>query len=195
LTYLVVGLGNPGKKYENTRHNIGYRVIEKLARKLVVSPDNSNRYFLKAEGEWEDNRMVLLQPLTYMNKSGLAVNYAIKKYNLFSENISQQLIVVYDDMDIEPGRIKIKPKGGSGGHRGIDSIVSHLSSNEFIRIRIGIGRPPPWMEGSHYVLGKPIGEEREDLLKGEDIAVEAVLEIVSRGLNEAMNSFNKVVDN
>jgi len=194
LTYLVVGLGNPGKKYENTRHNIGFRVIEKLSRRLSIVPDNGNKFYLKAEGSWQGRRVVLVQPLTYMNRSGLAVSRALKKCNIFPEYVAERLMVVYDDMDLEPGRIKIKPKGGSGGHRGISSIVDSLGSSDFIRVRVGIGKPPPWLKGSNYVLDKPVQEEREDLLAGEDKAAEAVLELIGTGLNAAMNKFNQPVD-
>lgn len=190
MVHLIVGLGNPGKKYENSRHNTGFRVVEKLARKLVISPDYNNKYYLKGEGKWEDQELTLVQPLTYMNRSGLAVARIMKKNNLSPEH----LVVVYDDMDIEPGRIKIKPGGSSGGHRGINSIIDYLGSTDFVRIKIGIGRPPPWIEGPRHVLGKPGGEEKEDLEKGEDRAVQAVLELVSGGLNQAMNKYNQPVD-
>ena len=190
MTYLVVGLGNPGKRYENTRHNIGFRVVEELSRKLSVSPQESNRFYLKGEGRWEGITIILLQPLTYMNRSGLAVAKVLNKCQLPPE----KAVVVYDDMDLEPGRVKIKPKGGSGGHRGIHSIMSTLGTTDFIRVRVGIGKPPPWMEGSQYVLGKPTGEEREDLKEGEEKAAQAVLTLVTEGLNYAMNKFNKSVD-
>ncbi len=190
MRYLVVGLGNPGKKYENTRHNIGFRVIEKLSRKLQAEPDHAHRFYLKGEADWQGKQIILLQPFTYMNRSGLAVQKALENYRL----TPQHLVVVYDDLDLEPGRIKVRPSGGSGGHRGINSILHTLETTQFIRVRVGIGKPPPWQKGPSYVLGQPQGEEREDLLQGEDQAVEALLELFVNGVEAAMNKFNKRVD-
>ncbi len=187
MSYIVVGLGNPGKKYEGTRHNAGFRVVEKLAGKHRYPEPGENKNYLYSEGKIESERVILVQPLTFMNLSGEAVIRALKKFNLDPG----RLIVVYDDMDLDPGAVKIKPGGGSGGHRGINSIISSLSNYDFIRVRVGIGKAPPWLEGSRHVLGKPEGEEKEALEESEEAAVKVVEDIVALGVNEAMNRWNR----
>ena len=187
MAFLVAGLGNPGRRYQGTRHNAGFRVIEKLAGKHGVTFTVQGEHYLYAEGEIEGQKAVLIQPFTYMNRSGKAVARALKKFNIAQEN----LIVAYDDMDLGLGVVKIKPKGSSGGHRGINSIIHSLQSSYFTRVRVGIGKAPPWIDGPVYVLGRPDGEEREVLEESEKKAADAISEIIKSGVDTAMNKVNR----
>ncbi len=184
---LIVGLGNPKKRYSDTRHNLGFRVVKKLANRLEASAPVSKHRSLLAEAEYSDRKLLLVQPLTYMNRSGLAVKEIISSYSLDIEEV----MVVYDDLDLSPGTIRIRQKGGGAGHRGVQSIIDTLGTEEFPRLRIGIGKPPPGMEASDYVLQPLEGEDRELIEPALDRAAEAVLSFVSEGLESAMNNFNR----
>jgi len=184
---LIVGLGNPKKRYSDTRHNLGFRVVKKLANRLEASAPVSKHRSLLAEAEYSDRKLLLVQPLTYMNRSGLAVKEIISSYSLDIEEV----MVVYDDLDLSPGTIRIRQKGGGAGHRGVQSIIDTLGTEEFPRLRIGIGKPPPGMEASDYVLQPLEGEDRELIEAALDRAAEAVLSFVSEGLESAMNNFNR----
>ncbi len=185
--YLVVGLGNPKKQYSGTRHNLGFQVVEALARRLQAGSPVSRHRSLLAEAEYSGSKFLLAQPLTYMNRSGLAVKEIVRSYQLELDRI----LVIYDDLDLLPGTIRLRKKGGGAGHRGIQSIIDALGSEEFPRLRIGIGKPPPEVEASDYVLEPLAGEEREVLEPALDKAVEAVLVFVSEGLEAAMNNYNR----
>lgn len=185
--YLIAGLGNPGARYQGTRHNAGYRVVEKLLRSTVPgTPVKKENGYLQADVLVESRRMIIIQPLVYMNRSGIAVLRALGKYGLSAGS----LMVVYDDMDLEPGVLRIRPYGGSGGHRGVESVMRELGTENFKRLRIGIGKPPEEVDGADYVLGCPRPAEEEILSQAEDAAVRAILEWVSNGLESAMNKFN-----
>lgn len=182
---LIVGLGNPGQKYTRTRHNVGFQVIDRLAKDYNLNPKQRCEALVAAT--FIDNEeIVFAQPLTYMNKSGRAVKCLVKKFNLDLEDI----LIVYDDLNLEPGKIRLKTSGSSGGHNGMKSIINHLSTNEFPRLRIGIGRPEPGFEVAHYVLGKFTPAQREVIEEALDEAVEAVKSFISRGPVETMNKFN-----
>lgn len=183
---LIVGLGNPGEKYAKTRHNIGFRAISKLAKEFSIKADQLKCHSLVGEGFYENEKIILAQPLTYMNKSGKAVNSLLNKYNLKLEDI----IVIYDDLDLDVGEIRIKRKGSSGGHNGLKSIINNLKSKEFVRIRIGIGRPPAGFNVADYVLDYFDNEEEIVIQENLDEVIEAVKVIKNDSVEKAMNNFN-----
>lgn len=178
--------GNPGEKYRKTRHNTGFMVIDKLAQKLDAEGEKKKFKGITRECMVGGQKVLLLKPETYMNLSGESVIEAINFYKLPFEN----LIVIYDDADIEFGKIRIKPEGSSGTHNGMRSIADTLDTHDFSRIRVGIGKPENEMDLADYVLAT-FNEEEENLL--EDIlerAAEAVIEIVRNGIDKAMNEYN-----
>ena len=159
--YLIIGLGNPEEEYSNTRHNMGFDTINKLAKKYQIEVNKKKFKGLYGTGIIEDNKVILLKPQTYMNLSGDSNIEAMDYYNLDI----QDLIIIYDDMDIEKGLIKIKKKGGPGSHNGMKSVVENLQSEEFSRIRIGIGKPEHQNDAINYVIGKMPKEDQEILEK------------------------------
>ena len=183
---LIVGLGNPGEKYAKTRHNIGFRAVSKLAEEFSIKADQLKCHSLLGEGFFENEKVILAQPLTYMNKSGKAVKSLFHKYNLDLKD----LIVIYDDLDLDVGKIRIKQKGSSGGHNGLKSIIKNINSQKFIRIRIGIGRPPTGINVAEYVL-EYFDNENEKIIKEKLVdVVEAVKTIKNDSVEEAMNKYN-----
>jgi len=182
---LVVGLGNPGRKYASTRHNVGFMVIERLARELNVSVTKKMFNALVGQGLIDKEKIVLAMPQTYMNLSGQAVGPLLNWYKLDPSD----LLVIYDDMDLPAGRLRIRPAGGSGGHKGMQSIIAALGTENFARVRIGIGRPETVdMETVDYVLSSPGPGEMEEALQA---AAGAVVCIVRDGLEKAMNTYNR----
>jgi PTH1 family peptidyl-tRNA hydrolase len=182
---MVVGLGNPDDKYIDTRHNTGFKVIDSLAQELGIDVKKikfGSRFGL---GEFADNKLILLKPWQYMNRSGQAVATAAGFYKL---NIGE-LIVVTDDMDIEPGRIRLRYKGSAGGHNGLADIIQKLGTNEFARCRIGIGRCVE-ADAVGYVLDKPQEDEKPLLAAAIERARNAVLCWIEYGIETAMNKFN-----
>ncbi|GJM17396.1 MAG: peptidyl-tRNA hydrolase [Thermodesulfobacteriota bacterium] len=183
---LVVGLGNPGKEYTLTKHNVGFLVIDELGKRIGIDIKKDKFQSLCGEGFLEGNKILLLKPQTYMNRSGGAVSSASDFYKIPPENI----IVIHDEMDISLGRIMIKPGGGSAGNNGIKSIISHLGTKDFIRLRIGIGKPRAKSDGANHVLSsfsKSEGAMVEDSIQ---TAADAVLEVINNGLEKAMNKYN-----
>ena len=134
--WLVVGLGNPGNEYEKTRHNIGFMVVDALAARFSIAFTQKTAHFIYGRGFIEEAKAILIKPLTFMNRSGIAVRDALRRYDEI-----ENLIVIHDDLDLETGIIRIRKSGSSGGHKGVQSIIDSLGSREFIRIKIGIGRP------------------------------------------------------
>lgn len=185
--YLIVGLGNPKKRYSDTRHNLGFQVVEALSRRLKSSVPVTRHRSLLAEADYSGKKLLLAQPLTYMNRSGLAVYEIIRNYRLEPAWI----MVICDDLDLPPGTIRLRKKGGGAGHRGVQSIIDALGTEEFPRLRIGIGRPPPGVEASDYVLQPLEGEDRELIEPALERAAEAVLVFVGEGLETAMNNYNR----
>ncbi|VAX33623.1 Peptidyl-tRNA hydrolase [hydrothermal vent metagenome] len=183
--WVIVGLGNPGRKYSGTRHNIGFRVIDSLSERLRIVFTEKEKY-LKGEGLYKDNSLILVKPLTYMNLSGVAVREVIRMRNCPPE----RLIVVHDDLALPVGRIKIRERGSSGGHRGIQSIIESTGTNEFIRVKIGIGRSPE-IPAEVYVLKKFTPQEREIINEAVDSASDAVLSIIDKGISRAMTGYNR----
>lgn len=184
--YLIVGLGNPEEQYNKTRHNMGFNTINKIAEQYNIKIEKIKFNGLYESGIIEGKKVILLKPQTYMNLSGDSIKEFVQFYKIEKEKI----LVIYDDMDIEPGKIKIRKKGSSGGHNGIKSIISNLGTEEFARIRIGIGRPKFKDDAINYVIGKISEEEQEKLQEGVEKAQKATIEIIKNGIDSAMNKFN-----
>ncbi|SCY50272.1 aminoacyl-tRNA hydrolase [Desulfoluna spongiiphila] len=185
---LVVGLGNPGARYENTRHNIGFRVIDRLAERLGMSVTRSRFNALYAKGRHEGREVILAKPQSFMNLSGGPVRALADYFDVEPGEI----LVVYDEIDLVYGRMKIVAKGGHGGHNGVRSLIDTLKDREFARIRMGVGRPDPRIEVSDWVLGRFSAEEAASLDSFIDRSADAVDTILSRGLKMGMNAFNCV---
>ena len=182
--WLIVCLGNPGRRYTRTRHNVGFMAADDIAGRYGIELKTKESYII-GKGSIEDNEVILMEPLTFMNRSGLAVKEVMKKYPLGPEN----LIVVHDDLDMETGKLKIRKKGSSGGHKGIESIIGKLGTREFIRVKIGIGREEG-VPAEEYVLRK-FGKDAIPLIKDAIVrASDAIAMIVRDGVDKAMNEFN-----
>jgi PTH1 family peptidyl-tRNA hydrolase len=188
---LVVGLGNPGKEYTLTKHNVGFLVVDELGKRVGIDIQKSKFQSLYGEGFLEGNKILLLKPQAYMNRSGGAVSSASDFYKIPPENI----IVIHDEMDISLGRIMIKPGGGSAGNNGIKSIISSLGSKDFIRVRIGIGKPNAKSDGANHVLSNFNKSESAMVEESIQTAADAVLEIMNNGLEKAMNKYNVKSEN
>ena len=182
---LIVGLGNIGKEYEHTRHNMGFDVIDKLADSIGVCFDKTGFKGTYVKTSYFDQDLILLKPSTYMNLSGDSV---IEVMNFFKINIDD-IIVIYDDMDTPIGHIKLKIKGSSGGHNGIKSIIARTGHEDFKRIKVGIGHPTFGV--IDYVLNKPSKEEEIEILKAQDNAVNAIKVAIKESFNKAMTMYNK----
>lgn len=184
--YLIIGLGNPEEEYSKTRHNMGFNTINKLAQKYNIEINKNKFQGLYETAIIEGQKVVLIKPQTYMNLSGNCVKELMDFYKVERENV----LVIYDDMDIEPGTIKIRKKGSAGGHNGMKSIIQILGTEEFPRIRIGIGRPEHNGDEINYVIGAIPEDEIPKLEEGTEKAKEAVIEILKNGIDSAMNKFN-----
>ena len=181
---VIVGLGNPGRKYSDTRHNIGFRVLEEIARRSSVEKEESRFDAIIGHIRIGGEKVLLVKPLTYMNLSGKAVQPLMRWFKL---DLSD-LIVIYDDMDLPPGTLRLRAQGGSGGHKGMASIIERLGSQEFARIRIGIGRPDN--EAIDWVLGKFSPTEQKLMEEVIGQAAAAVECWVKQGIERAMNEYN-----
>jgi len=181
---LVVGLGNPGKKYSETRHNLGFKVVNELAHRHGIEKEENRFDAIVGHCRINAEKILLVKPLTFMNLSGKAVQPIMRFYKI----ALQDLIVIYDDMDLPCAALRIRANGGSGGHKGVLSIIEMLGSQEFPRIRIGIGRPPRGVV--EWVLSTPLPEERLELETAVHSAADAVECWVKEGLVKAMNRFN-----
>lgn len=184
--YLIVGLGNPEKDYSNTRHNMGFDTINKLAEQYDIEIVKSKFKGLYGQGIIEGEKVILLKPQTYMNLSG----ESIKEITQFYKIELEKLIIVYDDIDLEPGIIKIRKAGGSGTHNGMKSVVQELNTQNFKRVRVGTGMPEKKEDLIEYVLGAIPREDKQVLDKGTDLAKQAIIEIIKSGIDVAMNKFN-----
>lgn len=184
--YLIVGLGNPEPEYSRTRHNMGFDVINKLSEKYDIDVKKEKFDGLYGNGIIENEKVILVKPQTYMNLSGEAIAQYANFYKVNPENI----IVIYDDIDIETGVVKIRKKGGPGTHNGMKSVVHELNTTEFPRIRVGTGSKENITNLINYVISKVSQEEYKELEQGIDKAVEAVVEILRIGIDNAMNRLN-----
>jgi len=185
--YIIVGLGNPGIQYVNTRHNIGFDAIDALAYKYDIKINNMKFKAESGQGIIEGKKVLLVKPQTFMNNSGEAVRDVIKFYKGDPE---KDLLVIFDDISLDPGSIRIRPKGSAGGHNGIKSIIANLGSENFARIKIGVGSKIPGQDLANHVLGRFNDSDR---LKVDDAvmkAVEATSVILTEGISKAQNLFN-----
>ena len=185
--FLVVCLGNPGKQYETTRHNVGFLTADVLANRWGISVRKLKFKALYAEAQLSGKRIVLLKPQTYMNLSGEAVRQAADFYKIPPERI----IVIADDTALPPGRLRIRRRGSAGGHNGLKNIIAQLGTDEFPRIKIGVGLPPhPDYEMMEWVLGTPVGKEKAEVERAIGLAADAVEVLLQSGIDQAMNHFN-----
>jgi len=182
---LIVGLGNPGKKYDKTRHNMGFMAIDLLADQAKIDVDKEVFHALLGRGKIFNEDVILFKPQTFMNLSGTAVQEVVHYFKVEIDDI----IVVYDDMALEPGRIRLRKEGSSGGHKGMQNIIDCLSSEQIKRIRIGIGEPGEW-DTVDYVLSKPLKDEEPLIEEAIKNSVEALKEALKSDFDRAMNKFN-----
>ena len=184
---IIVGLGNPGRKYARTRHNAGFMAVDELAGSLHVEITQEKHHALLGRVRIDSTEAVLVKPQTYMNESGRAAAAVLRDtYSAVSD-----LIVVHDELDLPLGSVRVKTGGGHGGHNGLRSLIEHLGSPDFIRVRIGIGRPEPGIESADYVLSPFRAEERELAEQATVVAAEAVKAVIVEGPTKAMNRFNQ----
>ena len=183
---LIVGLGNPGKQYEQTRHNIGFDVIDYMANKYNIDVNREKFKGICGEGFIENKKVILLKPLTYMNLSGESIRELANFYKLEDDEI----IVVYDDISLDIGRLRIREKGSAGGHNGIKSIIQNLGGDKFPRVKVGVGQPKDNLV--NHDLGKFSKEDREHIEKVIPVVSDAIVEIVKNDAKESMNKFNGV---
>lgn len=184
---IIAGLGNPTKEYEGTRHNIGFSVIDKLADKYNISMNEKKHKAICGKGIIEGEKVILLKPQTYMNLSGESVVDAVNFYKVDPE---EDVIIIYDDIDLDVGKLRIRAKGSAGGHNGMKNIIAHLGTQVFPRIRVGVGAKPKDWDLADYVLGRFPKEELPEIEAGRETACEAVKIIVSQGVEAAMNRIN-----
>ena len=186
--YIIVGLGNPDKKYQGTRHNVGFDVIDTIADKYNIAVDTKKHLAYIGKGVIEGQKVVLVKPQTYMNLSGESVRSVVDFYKVDPE---QEVLIIYDDVSLDVGQLRIRKKGSAGGHNGIKSIISHLGTNVFPRIKVGVGEKPKGYDLADYVLGKFSKAEQEVMQDGYKQAVEVVSLIVQDNMEKAMNDYNK----
>lgn len=184
IMWLIAGLGNPGRKYSRTRHNVGFMAIEEVAGRHKIDLKDRDTYKI-GRGSIEGRDVLVVEPLLYMNKSGTIIQYLFKKYTIHPEN----LIVIHDDLDMDTGKLRIRKTGSSGGHKGVESIIQSIGSRDFIRVKIGIGREGG-IPAEEYVLNKFKKDEMALIQEGIQKASDAIRSIISEGAGKAMNNFN-----
>ena len=185
--WLIVGLGNPGPEYAKTRHNCGFRALDILAGKLNCRVDKGKFQGLYNQGSYKDNKLYLLKPQTFMNLSGQSVKQLASFFHIPPQNI----IVMFDDISLEPGRLRIRSDGSAGGHNGIKSIISCIGSQDFPRVKIGVGaKPHPDYDLANWVLSNFTASEEKDLSSALERAADAALCIIDRGVPETANRYN-----
>jgi PTH1 family peptidyl-tRNA hydrolase len=188
--FLIVGLGNPGREFSDNRHNIGFMLVSALAQRLGVSFSRLESKALITKDVYQARRLILAKPQTYMNLSGQAVGALVRFYKVPLEN----LLVCYDDVDLPFASLRLRPDGGSGGHKGVQSIIEHVGTQEFPRLRLGIGRPPGRMQAADYVLQDFTRQQSDLLPEILDLGGNAVLTFIVDGLESAMNQYNGMVE-
>ena len=184
--YIIVGIGNPGKKYESTRHNIGFIAIDYMAALYDIKVNKIKHKALIGEGKIEGERVMLVKPQTFVNLSGESVREIADYYKVPTENV----IIIYDDISLEPGSVRIRKKGSDGGHNGLKSIIYQLQSDTFPRIKLGVGAKPPGYDLADWVLAKFTDSDIKIMSKSVEAAAAAVPEIIKNGAESAMNKFN-----
>lgn len=188
--YIIAGLGNPTMQYEGTRHNAGFDVIDALADKYNISVDGRKNRAYIGKGIIEGQKVLLVKPQTYMNLSGESIGGLVDYFKIDEE---QNLIVIYDDISLSPGQIRIRKKGSAGGHNGIKNIIAHLGTQVFPRIKVGVGEKPKKYDLADYVLSHFTKAEREEMEEGYQKAIQAVEKILAGEMEAAMNEFNRKV--
>ena len=188
--YIIAGLGNPSKEYEKTRHNAGFDTIDLLAEKLGIDLTEKKHRAYFGKGMIGTEKVLLLKPQTFMNNSGESLRDAADFYKVEPE----QILVIYDDISLEPGQLRIRMKGSAGGHNGIKSIIAHLKTQDFPRIKIGVGAKPERMDLADYVLSRFSPAEREKMEESFREGAEAVITFLKDGKDAAMNQYNRKKD-
>ena len=186
MMYLIAGLGNPTREYDKTRHNVGFSVFDVLADKYNIDVSDRKHKALCGRGVIEGEKVLLLKPQTFMNLSGESIREAVDYYKIDPEDI----IVIYDDISLEPGQLRIRLKGSAGGHNGIKNIIAHLGTQEFPRIKVGVGAKPPKMDLADYVLSRFGAEEQKIMDEAFGEAAEAAVMMMTTGAERAMNHYN-----
>lgn len=184
--YIIAGLGNPTKEYEKTRHNAGFEVIDVLADQMGVSVSERKHKALCGKGVLEGQKVILAKPQTFMNLSGESIRAMMDYYKVDADEV----IIIYDDISLEPGQLRIRAKGSAGGHNGIKSIIAHMGTQEFPRIKVGVGEKPKQMDLADYVLGRFSVEEQKIMNEAFQDAAKAAAMMISEGVEPAMNHFN-----
>ena len=186
--FIIVGLGNPSKEYEGTRHNAGFEVIDRISDKYNISVDTKKHRALIGKGIIEGQKVILAKPQTFMNLSGESVRSLLDYYKVDEE---QELIVIYDDISLDNGQIRIRAKGSAGGHNGIKNIIAHLGGQVFPRVKVGVGEKPSKYDLADYVLGHFSKEEQVPMDEGYAHAIHAVEMILEGDISAAMNEYNR----
>ncbi len=184
--WIIVGLGNPGMRYRTSRHNVGFRILDRLAKACNIAVSQRRAKAVVGAGEVDGHHVVLAKPRTFMNRSGDAITYLLDRFRA----TPRQLLIVYDEMDLPPGRLRIRPSGSAAGHNGLKSIIGAVSTQGFPRLRVGIGKPGPDEDDISFVLGSFTGEESRVMHDATNRAVEAVICVIQDGIDEAMNRYN-----
>lgn len=184
--YLIAGLGNPTKEYDKTRHNVGFAVIDTLADKYRIDVSEKKHKALCGKGVIEGRKVLLVKPQTFMNLSGESIRAAVDYYKIEPEDI----IVIYDDISLDPGQLRIRLKGSAGGHNGIKNIITHLGTQEFPRIKVGVGAKPPRVDLADYVLSRFSPDEQKLMDEAFKEAAEAAVSMMTDGAERAMNHYN-----
>lgn len=185
--YIIAGLGNPGGKYEKSRHNVGFQVIDRIAAKYHIDMNMKKHKAICGTGVVEGIKVMLVKPQTYMNLSGESIREAVDFYKIDPE---EELLVIYDDVSLHPGQLRIRKKGSAGGHNGVKNIIQHLGTQVFPRIKVGVGEKPEGYDLADYVLGHFSKEDEKLMLEAYDRAVLAAAEILIDGPDKAMNDYN-----
>lgn len=184
---MIIGLGNPGAKYENTRHNVGFETIDYISNQFGIKVSKLKHKALIGDGNIQGDRVILVKPQTYMNLSGESVREIVEWYKVPMNSI----ILIYDDVDLKFGSIRVRPKGSSGTHNGMKSVIYQIQSDEFPRVRIGVGRPPEGWDLADFVLSKFNNEDKKTINESLRNAAEAAVTIIKAGAEAAMNKYNK----
>lgn len=186
--FIIVGLGNPGKEYETTRHNAGFSSIDVIAEKNNINVTENDHKALIGKGYIDGQKVILVKPQTYMNNSGEAVREITDYYKV---DVTSELIIIYDDISLDVGMLRIRDKGSAGGHNGIKSIISHLGTQEFLRVKVGVGEKLPQMDLADYVLGHFSAEDKDKMKDAYGNAYEAIRLMMADDTEKAMNIYNR----
>ena len=186
--FIIAGLGKPTKEYEGTRHNAGFAVLDALAEKYNIAVDTKKHRAYIGKGMIAGQKVILAKPQTYMNLSGESIKSLTDYYKV---DVESELLIIYDDISLDPGQIRIRAKGSAGGHNGIKNIIAHLGTSVFPRIKVGVGEKPPKYDLADFVLGHFSKEEQEKMDDGYAHAVSAAEMILSGEINAAMNEYNR----